>query len=97
MTVPKLSSGVRFRRGDDGQGMLLVPEGMVSLNPPAAAVVELVDGLRSTDAIANTLSTEYGVDKDVMTRDVETLVSQLAAKMWLALDACANEEPPKEV
>jgi pyrroloquinoline quinone biosynthesis protein D len=87
MSGPALAEGVRFRRSADGQGVLLIPEGVVNLNESAAAILELVDGHRSVAEIASMLSARYGIDPAVITADIEDLMARLAAKMWLVLPA----------
>jgi pyrroloquinoline quinone biosynthesis protein D len=83
MSAPALASGVRFRRVPGGQGMLLIPEGVVDLNESACAIVELIDGRRTVAAIASDLCARHGVDMAQMTSDIETLLQRLAAKAWL--------------
>lgn len=49
--------------------VILMPEGVLALNPTAAAIVALCDGQRSVSAIISTLSEQYNkaVDEDVLT------------------------------
>jgi len=89
LNPPALAQGVRFRRSADGQGVLLVPEGVVNLNDSAAAIVELLDGKRTIDAIAAALGERYGMDNAVVRSDVEDLLQRLAEKMWVAEAATA--------
>ena len=64
--------------------MLLIPEGVVRLNPTAAEVLELCDGERSLDDIAGALSARYdGAD---VRDDVVELVDAMAQK-GLVVDA----------
>jgi pyrroloquinoline quinone biosynthesis protein D len=61
MTRPRLVTGARLRYDEvREEHLLLVPEGAVRLNPTAAQVLELCDGERSLDDIADTLSERYG-------------------------------------
>ena len=83
MSAPSLAPGVRFRRSADGQGVLLIPEGVVNLNDSAAAIVELLDGRRSVDEIASMLAERFGIDSAVVRSDVEDLLQRLAQKLWL--------------
>jgi len=92
MRAPSFSKGVRFRRLQGGQAMLLIPEGVVNLNASAAAIVELIDGERSAAAIAQTLSERYGANEANITRDVETLLKDLAARSLLVLGE-ADRQP----
>jgi pyrroloquinoline quinone biosynthesis protein D len=87
MNAPSLAPGVRFRRSADGQGVLLIPEGVVNLNDSAAAIVELLDGVRSVPEIASLLAERYGIDSAVVRSDVEDLLQRLAHKLWLAPSA----------
>ena len=65
---------------------LLIPEGVVLLNPTAAEVLELCDGERSIDAIAGELSARYdGAD---VRDDVLGLVDAMAQR-GLVVDAAA--------
>jgi pyrroloquinoline quinone biosynthesis protein D len=58
--------------------MLLIPEGVVRLNPTAAEVLELCDGQRSLDDIAGALSVRYdGAD---VRDDVRELLDALAQR-----------------
>lgn len=86
MSAPSFAKGVRFRRLPDGQGTLLIPEGVVNLNASAAAIVELIDGERSPAAIAHALSERYSANEADITRDVETLLKDLAARTLLVLE-----------
>ncbi len=87
MNAPALAQGVRFRRSADGQGLLLIPEGVVNLNDSAAAIIELVDGQRTTMEIAALLATRYSMDVAAIASDIEDLLQRLASKTWLVLPA----------
>jgi pyrroloquinoline quinone biosynthesis protein D len=64
--------------------VLLVPEGVVRLNPTAAEVLELCDGERSLDDIVGALSARYdGAD---LRDDVQELVDAMAQR-GLVVDA----------
>jgi pyrroloquinoline quinone biosynthesis protein D len=66
--------------------VLLVPEGVVRLNPTAAAVLELCDGERSLDEIVDTLSARYeGSD---LRDDIRGLVDGMTQR-GLVVDAAA--------
>ena len=79
MTRPRLVTGARLRYDDvRDEHILLVPEGVVRLNPTAAEVLELCDGQRSLDEIVVALSTRYdGADLD---DDVRGLVDAMSQK-----------------
>ena len=60
------------------QHVLLVPEGVVRLNPTAAEVLELYDGARSLEDIIAALSDRYaGAD---LGADVRELVDAMAQR-----------------
>jgi pyrroloquinoline quinone biosynthesis protein D len=66
--------------------VLLVPEGVVRLNPTAAEVLELCDGERSLEDIVGELSARYdGAD---LGDDVQELVDAMAQR-GLVVDAAA--------
>ncbi len=85
MTRPRLVTGARLQYDDvREQHVLLVPEGVVRLNPTAAAVLELCDGERSLEEIINTLSARY--DGTDLRDDVEGLVEGMTQR-GLVVDA----------
>ena len=85
MTRPRLATGARLRYDEvREEHLLLVPEGVVRLNPTAAEVLELCDGERSLDDIAGVLSARYdGAD---VRDDVRELVDAMAQR-GLVVDA----------
>ena len=87
MTRPCLRTGARLRYDEvREEHLLLIPEGVVRLNPTAAEVLGLCDGERSLDDIAAELSARYdGAD---VRDDVVELVDALAQK-GLVVDAAA--------
>ena len=87
MTRPRLVTGARLQYDDvREEHVLLVPEGLVRLNPTAAAVLELCDGARSVEEIVGALSARYeGAD---LGDDVQGLVDGLTQR-GLVVDASA--------
>ena len=85
MTRPRLVIGARLRYDEvREEHVLLVPEGVVRLNPTAAEVLGLCDGERSLDDIVGALSTRYeGAD---LRDDVQELIDAMAQK-GLVVDA----------
>jgi pyrroloquinoline quinone biosynthesis protein D len=60
MTRPRLVTGARLRYDEvREEHVLLIPEGVVRLNPTAAEVLDLCDGERSLDDIVGALSSRY--------------------------------------
>jgi pyrroloquinoline quinone biosynthesis protein D len=85
VTRPRLVTGARLQYDDvRSEHVLLIPEGVVRLNPTAAEVLELCDGRRSLDDIASALSARYD-GADVLD-DVRELVDALAER-GLVVDA----------
>jgi pyrroloquinoline quinone biosynthesis protein D len=87
VTRPRLATGARLQYDEVREGhVLLVPEGVVRLNPTAAAVLELCDGERSLDEIVDILSERYeGAD---LRDDVQELVEGMTQR-GLVVDAAA--------
>jgi pyrroloquinoline quinone biosynthesis protein D len=85
MTRPRLVTGARLRYDEvREEHVLLIPEGVVRLNPSAAEVLELCDGERSLDDIVGALSARYeGAD---VRDDVLELVDAFAER-GLVVDA----------
>ena len=85
MTRPRLAIGARLQYDDvRDEHVVLVPEGVVRLNPSAAEVLELCDGERSVDEIVGVLTARYE-DAD-LGEDVRELVDGMAAR-GLLVDA----------
>lgn len=63
--------------------MLLIPEGVVTLNNSAAAIVELIDGHRTVDAIAQELRSRFDVDAQTLGEDIEALLERMQTQNWL--------------
>lgn len=76
-TRPRFEKGVRLRREPDGSAMLLVPEGALMLNAPAAAALELVDGARSFDDIVALVTAKFDVAGAQARDDLSDLFDRL--------------------
>lgn len=87
LSHPALAAGVRLHWDEVRQRhVLLFPEGALTLNETAANVLELCDGQRSLDEIAELLGARYsGAD---VRDDVEQLVASIAER-GLVVDADA--------
>lgn len=80
-TRPRLSRHARLQWDPVREKqVILMPEGVLALNPTAAAILALCDGQRSVSAIISTLSEQYNkaVDEDVL-----TFLRRLASKRLL--------------
>jgi pyrroloquinoline quinone biosynthesis protein D len=72
-----------LQRSADGAAFLLVPEGIVDLNEPAGDTLELLDGERDADALANALAERYDAPPAELLDDVRTLLAGLAERGFL--------------
>ena len=86
MNRPSLVTGARLQYDDvRGEHVLLIPEGVVKLNPTAAEVLALCDGERSLDDIAGVLRARYeGAD---VRDDVRELVEAMTQRGLVVTDA----------
>ena len=77
LDVPVLPNGFRLHWDKVRERhVLLFPEGAIGLNPTAVSVLELCDGVRTIEDIADELSKKYnGAD---IHSDVEKLLIDLA-------------------
>lgn len=80
-SVPKLPRGVRLHFDQVRQShVLLAPERAFNVDGNAVAVLQLVDGARSINAIAGDLATRFNADQAVIERDIVTMIDDLIAK-----------------
>jgi pyrroloquinoline quinone biosynthesis protein D len=82
--IPRYARGVRMHTEGDETAYLLVPEGVLDLNPSARAILELVDGSRSTDDIAAVLAQRYDAAHAELLADVRELCTSLRSRGFLA-------------
>lgn len=76
--TPRLASGVRLHRDTVRErDVLLYPEGALVLNETAVAVLELCDGSRTVDDIAEVLAARYQAD---VRDDVRALLQAIAER-----------------
>jgi pyrroloquinoline quinone biosynthesis protein D len=80
---PKFGKGVKLRHEGDGSVMLLVPEGALMLNRPAAAALELVDGRRTLSDIIDAVVEQFDVTPERARADLRNLFERLAEKGFL--------------
>ena len=83
--IPTLRPGYRLQwEPAQNAHVLLYPEGMVKLNGPAAAILEVCDGERDAAAIITALKTKFGgADLDA---DVRAFLATAQDRGWLQLD-----------
>jgi coenzyme PQQ biosynthesis protein PqqD len=89
--VPKLARGVRISRLQDGSVVLLVPEGVVKLAGSAPAIVELVDGIRNIETIADELAGRYDAAPGTIEDDVLEILEGLSRKALVDLAEASRQ------
>jgi pyrroloquinoline quinone biosynthesis protein D len=62
---------------------LLAPERILSPDQTAVSVLQLCDGKRTVEEIAAVLANEYSAPVDVIAKDVQELLQDLADKGYL--------------
>ncbi len=73
-SIPRLAPGVRLRWDEVRQKhLLLYPEGVLVLNPTAAVVLELCNGVRSVEEVVAVLRDRYA-DADVRADVLDLLI-----------------------
>lgn len=80
---PRFGKGVKLRHDRDGSVMLLVPEGALVLNRPAAVALELVDGQRTLTQIVDAVVQQFEVDPARARADVTDLFARLAERKFV--------------
>ena len=83
--VPRIARGHRmqFEPAQDCH-VLLYPEGMITLNPSAAEILQRCDGQRSVQAICEDLSAAF--DGAGVTGDVHEFLRLAASQGWVQLN-----------
>ena len=80
-SVPRFAPGVRFRFDKARAAWaLLAPERLFQPDEQAAAILQLVDGVRSIEAITGALAAQYDAPRDLIAGDVLAMLQDLAAK-----------------
>ncbi len=79
--VPRLPRGVKLHFDKvRGKHVLLAPERAFALDDVAFAVVELIDGTRTTGDIVDALAARYQAAREVIAADVVAMLDDLVAK-----------------
>jgi pyrroloquinoline quinone biosynthesis protein D len=74
---PRFGKGVKLRHDGNGSVMLLIPEGALVLNAPAAAALELVDGARPLAEIITAVAERFDVSAGDARKDILELFERL--------------------
>jgi pyrroloquinoline quinone biosynthesis protein D len=85
-TVPALGRGVKFRFDEVRQNwVLLAPERLFVPDEQAVEILKLVDGVRSLGGIIDDLADRFKAPRDLIARDVATMLGDLADKGAISL------------
>jgi pyrroloquinoline quinone biosynthesis protein D len=76
--VPRLARGVKLREDKArGRWVLLAPERMLVPDETAVEVLKLVDGVRSLDALVDTLAAQFAAPREEIAADVAAMLQEL--------------------
>jgi len=79
--APRLSPGHKLRFDQVRQAwVLLGPERLFMPDEPAVEILKLVDGERTTHAIAENLAARFDAPLETIQGDVDTMLAELAAR-----------------
>jgi len=78
----RFAPGIRLRRETNG-AYLMIPEGVLELSPTAAAILDLLDGERTTDDIVGELEHLFDADPADLRADVAQLCATLRERGFL--------------
>lgn len=84
MAVAKLNKLYKFQfeKAQDAW-VLLYPEGMITLNPSAGEIMQMVDGNRSDDDIVAVLKQKFPDAGEEIEADIRTFLKGAADKAWI--------------
>lgn len=93
-TVLAMPRHIKLRH-DAGRGrwIILAPERVFNPDETAVEVLKLLDGQRSVNAIAETLSQEYQAPLDVVTDDILAMLQDLTDKGVLVRAETNRSDP----
>jgi pyrroloquinoline quinone biosynthesis protein D len=84
-TTPRLPRHIKLRQDPArGQWTILAPERVFTPDPIAVAVLQLCDGNRTVDVIAEALAGTYAAPKDRILIDITDMLQDLADKGVIA-------------
>ena len=79
--TPRLAPGHRFRHDAVRQAwVLLGPERLFMPDEHATEILKLIDGTRTTEAIAADLAARYDAPPDTIRADVDAMLADLSAR-----------------
>lgn len=84
--VPSFNRGYRLRHDAVRDGfVILAPERVIVLDGPGAAIMQLVDGRRTSSEIAALLATRFDAPVGTIQTDVDTLLDGLRSEGAVSL------------
>lgn len=75
----RLARGIRLRREADAEPLLLVPEGIITLNESAASVLEVLGEGKSVDEVVAELSARFEDPGATLAEDVRDMLENMAS------------------
>ena len=82
--IPKFPKHVRFRFNKARkEWVILAPERLVTLDPIAVEILQLVNGERAVRTIANELSKKFNAPEDTILADVKEMLQDLSDKGFI--------------
>jgi pyrroloquinoline quinone biosynthesis protein D len=85
-SIPRFARGVKFRRDSVREAwVVLAPERLFLPDEHAVAILQLVDGERSVEAIVEALAKQFAAPAEVISADVVEMLQDLADKGVLEL------------
>ena len=84
--VPSFNRGYRLRHDAVRDGfVILAPERVIVLDEPGAAIMQLVDGRRTSSEIAALLATRFDTPVGIIRTDVDALLDGLRGEGAISL------------
>jgi pyrroloquinoline quinone biosynthesis protein D len=84
--APVFGRGVKFRFDEVRQNwVLLAPERLFAPDQQAVEILKLVDGARTLGAIIDNLAERFNAPRELIARDVATMLGELAEKGAISL------------
>lgn len=75
---PRLSIGCRVRKVENGDTILLLPEGVLRLKGSAAEIIQLCDGERTLTDILGAIEAQYrSSDPKQIEQEIESFLNRL--------------------
>ena len=75
---PRLGTGCRLRKVENGNSVLLLPEGILRLRGTAAEIIRLCDGERTVADILGAMQAQYpSSDPKQIAQEIESFLNRL--------------------